>query len=256
MFYIISKALFFLIQPLNWILGLMIYGLFTKKAKRKQYSWTAALVLFLFLGNHFCFNLIVRWWEPETLQFDEIKEPYDIGILLGGYSNFHLLPKDGRYALNERGNRFTQAVDLYFQGKIKKILLTGGSGSLLESMPGEAGAVLDYLLRMGIPREDLIIENQSRNTYENALFTARLLKQQAADSRNLLITSAWHMPRSIACFKKQNISFTPLAVDHMSESIRFIPRSILFPNVYNFYRWELVIKEWVGYVVYRLAGYV
>lgn len=255
MFFVLSKVLYFLIQPLNWIVLLLLFAFFTKQPKRRKRFLGIGIVLLLIFTNHMLFNTIIRWWEMDTITADQIEEPYDIGIVLGGFTSFNLLPSHDRYNFNRSANRLTQALELYHSGKIKKILLTGGSGNMLEPDKREATHTRDYLLRTGIPDSVLLIESASRNTHENALLSKSLLAEHP-NARCLLITSAWHMPRASASFRKLNIAHTPYSVDFMGEAYRFTPGYIFFPNRDDLGRWEILIKEWVGYWAYRLRGYL
>ncbi|RMG78676.1 MAG: YdcF family protein [Bacteroidetes bacterium] len=254
MFFFLSKILYFLIQPVNWVIGCMAAAIWTKNPKKKQRRLWWALGLTLFLTNHFIFNEVVRLWEVRTITADEIVAPYDIGIVLGGYTNSNIIPDHDRHNFNEFGSRFFQALELYQTGKIRKLLLSGGSGSLVSSGFSEARQMADYLLRMGIPKEDLLLETQSRNTYENAVFSARLIREKYPEARCLLITSAWHMRRSRGCFRRTGLRFTPFSVNFLSERRRFLPDTLLIPKPAGFFRWELIVKEWVGYVAYWLTG--
>ena len=256
MFFILSKVLLFLVQPLNWVFGILVYALWTKiPVRRKKALWSALLLMFL-LNNHFLFNLVVNWWEPETIRADQIRQPYDVGILLGGYSNFFIEPSSDRHNFNERGARLFQTIDLYKQGKIKKILLTGGSGRLLTREHSEATMIVPFLERLGIPKEDLIVEPNSRNTRENALFSKAILDSIPGAQSCLLITSAWHLPRGQGCFRKVGLDCTPYAVDYLSERYRLAAESILVPDRLGFYHWDILAREWVGYIMYKINGYI
>ena len=256
MFFIISKTLYFLIQPINWVLGTLCYSVFTKNEIRKKRAAIFALIFGLFFTNHFIYNQAIQLWEYDTMHMDDIKEPYDLAIVLGGYSNFHIRPADDRHNFNARANRFTQALELYKKGKVKKLLFTGGSGDILNQNSSEALEIVKFLETMGIPREDYILEPDSRNTRENALFSKKIIDEKFPDARCLLVTSAWHMRRSIGLFKKVNVDFTPFSVDHIGEKTRFVPMSMIVPDRLGFYRWEILIKEIVGYTVYWLKGYL
>ncbi|MEO1514252.1 MAG: YdcF family protein [Bacteroidota bacterium] len=256
MFFILSKVLIILIQPLNWIVGLLIFSLLSKKAKRKKRSLLIATLLLVFFTNHFTFNQFVRWWEPESIRTDQIAEAYDIGILLGGYSNFFVRPNQDRHNFNKAADRFTQTFDLYRQGKIRKILLTGGSGEILGYAVPEAEQMRQLLIRWGVPDSCIIVENESRNTHENAVFTKSILQQKYPGQSCLLITSAFHMPRASRCFDKVGLEYMPFCVDYMSEYTSFRPASILFPNRDCLHRWEVMIKEMVGMAAYWLKGYI
>lgn len=256
MFFLLSKLLYFLIQPLNWVIGLMAFALFAKKRERKRRALVAALVLTLFFTNRLIFNQVAKWWEMDTITADRIEQPYDIGILLGGYSNSQIRPNHDRMNFSCSSNRFLNAYELYRTGKIKKLLLTGGSGDLLQQQPSEAEEVRKFLLRIGVPAEDIIVEGASKNTWENAVFTKKLLDERYPQARCLLITSAWHMRRSIGCFEKAEVRFTPFSVDFFSEKDRWAPENTLIPDRMGFKLWEAIIKEWVGYVAYWAKGYV
>lgn len=257
MFFVLSKILYYLfVKPLNWIAVSLLYTIFGKSKKWKKRTLIFGVSLLLFFSNHFIFNLVIRAWEPETITSEQIETPYEIGIVLGGYSNFFIEPNQDRYNFSERGNRFFQAIELYRAGKVKKLLFTGGSGKLMADEPSEAAELPAYLARMGIPKEDYIIEPNSRNTRENAVYTKEILEAQFPNSSCLLITSAFHMRRSKAIFKKLNIATIPFAVDYISETIRFVPESFLIPDRLGFYHWDILIREWVGYLGYWANGYL
>jgi uncharacterized SAM-binding protein YcdF (DUF218 family) len=256
MFFVLSKILVVLLKPLNWIGALLLIALFAKGPKWRKRSLVAATLLFFLLSNQFLLNQVMRWWEPETITADQITEPYDIGILLGGYSNTLIRPDHDRHNFNGRANRFNNALELYRTGKIKKILLTGGSGHLIEDRPLEATEMQAFLLRLGIPKADIIVEAASRNTYENAIFSAKIIQEQYPGARCLILTSAWHMPRAAGCFANTELNTTPFAVDYFSEKTRWVPESLLLPYRHGFSRWEYLIKEWVGYWMYALKGYI
>lgn len=255
MFFILSKLLVFLLKPITWITGLLFMSWFSAHLRRKRQYVMFALVLLLLFSNGFIFNMVISAWEPETITADKIESPYGVGILLGGYSNLNIRPSHDRHNFNERANRFINAMELYKNGTIKKILLTGGQGSITKKNPPEASEVVSFLETMGVPRRDIIVEAQSRNTYENAALTKALIEEQRLDGPFLLITSAWHMPRAQACFEQVNLEVTPFAVDYLTEKWAPSPEQIILPNARIFYLWELIIKEWVGILAYQLKGY-
>lgn len=237
-------------------MGILLFAIFTKNQKRRKKSIITAVVMMFFFTNHFIYNQVALLWEVETITESDIQNPYDIGILLGGYSNPNVRPGQNRHNFSERGNRFMNALELYHAGKFKKILLTGGSGRILAKESSEAVQMQSFLIKIGIPAEDIIVEGNSRNTYENAIFTKAILDEKYPNAKCLLITSAWHMPRSIGCFRKAGVEFTPYSVDFISEKTRYLLDDTLIPDRLGFYRWEILIKEWVGYVAYWVKGYI
>lgn len=256
MFFILSKLLAFLLKPLIWILLLLVYAWLGRRAAWKKRALLAALSLLLLFSNQALFNLAVRAWEPNLLTADQITVPYDIGILLGGFSNPFVEPAHDRFNLNDRANRFVNVLELYHRGKIKKILVSGGDGRLLGKAPLEAVEARDFLLGLGIPDSAIIMESQSRNTYENALYTQAILEGRYPGARCLLLTSAWHFRRAQGCFNKLGIATDPFPVDYLSERWRLTPDVLLIPNTRTFWLWEVLIKEWVGYAAYWMRGYL
>ncbi|MBV6653923.1 MAG: YdcF family protein [Mameliella sp.] len=255
MFFILSKLLVFLVKPITWLTVLLFLSWFSGNPKRKRRYVMLALVVLLVFSNGFLFNAMISTWEPETLTADKIASPYAVGILLGGYSNQNIVPGHDRHNFNSRANRFTNALELYKQGKIKKLLLSGGQGSIIKRNLPEASVMVSYLETMGVPRSDIIVEDKSRNTYENALFSKAILKEKGIDGPYLMITSAWHMPRSIGCFEAVELEVTPYAVDYITQKWAPSPQQIFLPSARTFSLWELIIKEWVGILAYKLKGY-
>jgi uncharacterized SAM-binding protein YcdF (DUF218 family) len=253
MFFILSKVLNFLLSPLLWVVVLFLYGLATKRQKLKKWLfWTAFIVLIAF-SNPFLGNLAIKKWEVSYRQKDVIREKYEYGIVLGGMAMW-----DARYnRLIFRGptDRLMQALELYKEGKINKIIISGGSGFLINQDEKEAVFIHDYLLHIGISEKDLIIEPDSRNTHENAKNVADLLEGEKTSC--ILFTSSIHMRRAIRCFQKEGIN----ALQWPTDKIAFTSdhemniRNLVIPSAEYLNYWTLLLKELVGFEVYRLMGY-
>jgi uncharacterized SAM-binding protein YcdF (DUF218 family) len=135
-------------------------------------------------------------------------------------------------------------------------LITSGDGAVFRKVAEpEADLVKTFLLRMGIPEEDILIENKSKNTRENAIFTKKMLDETYPNAKCLLITSASHLSRSMGCFAKAGLYCTPFATDHKAERITNEPRTWLTPDAEYMLFWQFMIKEWIGIVVYKMVGY-
>jgi len=257
MFFVFSKILYFLLQPLNWVAGFLLFALFTQKNTRKRRAIWGAVILTLFFSNHLIFNQVAKGWEVKTITADEIETPFEIGILLGGYTNNHIVPRLDRQNFSNHANRFLNAYELYKSGKVKKLLLTGGTGELIGNTRSEAESMHEFLLRIGVPDDDIIVEGKSRNTHENAVFTKQLLAESYQTPPNcLLLTSALHMRRSAACFKKEGVAVTPFSVDFLREDYQWKPNFFLIPDASVVVNWESMLKEWAGWMAYRLKGYL
>ena len=140
---------------------------------------------------------------------------------------------------------------------IKKIFFVGGSGSIEFAHLKEGMFVRRYLLTIGIPDKDIWIENESRNTWENAVNAHELLMQKEYTDENfLLITSGRHMCRAMRCFKTVGIDVTPYSVDRDASSARRFTFDHLFiPKAETLIKWEALFHEWIGMIVYKIKGY-
>jgi len=258
MFFILSKLLTFLINPLVWIVTLVGLALFLKKEKWKKRSLQLCFACILFFSNNWINSLVLTAWETPPMLVSEIEAPFDLAIVLGGYSKLgNDLPNDQQlFPFANGGNRLNHAVELYKLGKVKKLLLSGGSGKVFGEKVSESTEAKSYLLSIGIPASDIIVEPTSRNTRENALFTANLLKELHLSRQSiLLISSANHLPRAHKCFTAVGLSVTPFAVDVTPKPIAFQLENII-PQIDALNNWKGLIKEWVGYFVYWMRGWV
>jgi uncharacterized SAM-binding protein YcdF (DUF218 family) len=181
---------------------------------------------------------------------------HDVAIVLGGMSEYN---NDlDVLSLRRSGDRLVQALTLYHSGKVKKIMISGDSGHVSDRGLHEAKQMKTLLLNWKIPEEDIITEEISKNTYENALYSAQVLKRDHPSfSSFILVTSGIHMKRSLACFEKQGLTCTPHSTDLYSNLTRnYHWDQYILPNVDNFNQWNRLLKEMVGYRVYSVKGYL
>ncbi|MDX1667660.1 MAG: YdcF family protein [Saprospiraceae bacterium] len=256
MLLLLSKLVAFLLKPLTWVLILLLCAILGRKAGRKKLALYSSLIILLLFSNSFLFNLVVRGWEIDGADPAKIADSSSVGILLGGYSMLETYAQAGRYQLDERGDRLATALWLYRMGKVRKILLSGGSGRIAGPKISESPKVKAFIRDLGIPAGDIIVEGDSRNTHENAQLSAKMLKQNGLAQRPLLITSAWHMRRALGCFKAQGIDPIPVCSDFMGKRYDNPLAMLLLPSARVFFRWEIILKEIAGYAFYYAFGYI
>jgi uncharacterized SAM-binding protein YcdF (DUF218 family) len=250
MFFIISKILSFLTDPFFWIFTLFLFGLFNrKKYKRRKYIMAGFISLFIF-SNSFIYKFVFSYWEVE---YQPIKEQYDYGILLGGMISLNSTPNNIEF--NSSSERLLKTIDLYHKKRIKKIIITGASGSLISDLK-EADCIKTYLINSGIPSKDILTETQSRNTYENAVFTTKLIRKITKNNipECLLITSDYHMRRSLMCFNNTGLAVDPYLIDLDKKYFDF--ESIILPQSHILFEWKKLTHEIAGYITYKLVGYI
>jgi len=228
-----------------WVFVLLFAALFTKDdIKRKRRLWIATLMLFLFSNNFLVNEVFMMYEDHGTAALDST---YEVGIVLGGFSN-----KDkslNRTVFYEANDRLMQAIKLYHEGKIKRILISSGSASVIGEKIKEADAVHTYLQSINIPDSALIIENESRNTIENINNSYLILDSLKLNKKVLIISSAWHIPRVRLCTKNKQVDF--YATNYLSDSKKdYSPMNLLVPSAKALFNMELLMKELVGYMAY------
>ena len=256
MFFILSKTALYLTQPLVIVTILFLLSIVLRRALWKKRFFYTAFALLLFFSNDFIANEAMYAWEVRPVPMNTLKRNYTYGVLLTGVTMGKLPPYDRVY-FKRGADRVTHTVQLYKQGWIKKILVSGGNGRLIETDEREADELKKVLLLMGVNESDIVLENESRNTHESSVLVKALLRKMRVRADDcLLITSAFHMRRSRACFVKQGIPMTCFATDVYTHKRNFTPDSFFIPSDEAITLWTKLSKEWTGMLAYKVAGYI
>jgi uncharacterized SAM-binding protein YcdF (DUF218 family) len=255
--FVVSKLLSALTQPLTWVFLLLVFGLWRGRrqpARGRRLLWLGLLIL-LVLGWMPLPDVLLRRLEQAqpvpAAPADPQWERYAGVVVLGGaIDNAYLREGNGQVALNAAAERMTMAVALARAHPQMKILFTGGDGLLLRQNVSEAVQARQFFREMGVPDAQLTFESDSRTTYENALYSARL---PGIDTHQpwLLLTSGWHMPRSLATFRKLGWNVTPYTVDYIAGAAT--PWS-QYGMAASLQHWQVAIHETLGLWAYRMSG--
>ena len=248
MFFIFSKLLVFFIYPLSWILIFLVASLFVKKQKLKRRALIVAAVLFIIFSNPFLFNRFVNLWDIRETTLKKTG-PYSSAIVLGGFSSED---NKGNGYFNWSGDRFIEGVKLFNTGKVSHILISGGNGTLINDGFEEADWVKEQLKDFKVPDSCVLIENHSRNTLENAAFSKVILAKNRLQPPYVLVTSAFHMRRSLAIFKKAGVDVVPYSCNYINGGPGKIHLDEFLPDVGIIGGWNLYIKELIGTFVNHL----
>ncbi|MBT1695770.1 YdcF family protein [Fulvivirgaceae bacterium PWU4] len=254
MFFVLSKTLTYLVMPLTLICICLLASVVIRNVRWKKRMLWSGLVMLLFFSNDFIANECMRAWELPPTPISDL-QPYELGIVLTG-STLSLSPNDRVYF--QRGaDRVTHTVQLYKAGLLEKILISGGSGRLTGEPEPEANLFKKAMVMMGVPDSAIIIENETRNTYESAVQVKQMLEDQGYKGADcLLITSAFHMRRSLACYRKAGVQLDHFTTDFYSHSREFYPDTLIIPQLNALIVWHKLVREWVGFLAYKLAGYI
>jgi uncharacterized SAM-binding protein YcdF (DUF218 family) len=228
-----------------------IWALLTKKPKRRK-NLLIAIVLAAFLGsNKVLVNEMALFWEPNKLE--NTKTRPRIGIVLGGFAEYDVSRK--RVQLSDAAERLFGAFKLLQKRTIDTLLISGGTFSISGKKIPESVYVKQYLIEMGINPGRIWIDSASKNTYENAIESGKILKNHNWSQPVYLITSALHMRRAFKTFQKADIQVVAYPVHFVSKPERgYTLADWLIPSTEALLNFDAIVKEWVGYSVYRING--
>lgn len=257
MTFILSKVLWILSAPghlllLSGIAG--VVGLFVSRPRiRRASRWLLALVVFclavlaLLPAGIWLGPLENRFPAPDSL-------PLEVAgvVVLGGALSVQRSHERGRPELTEAGDRLTALIELARRYPQAKLLFTGGSAALSEPPLREADLIADFLGRVGMGADRLILERDSRNTHENVVLSKALAKPDDGQVW-LLVTSASHMPRAVGVFRRYGWPVVPYPVDFQTTGkIEWRSHPNLERGLVEVTR---ASKEWAGLLAYRLLGW-
>ncbi|MEJ6776857.1 MAG: YdcF family protein [Crocinitomicaceae bacterium] len=250
-----SKLLLFIISPFFWLVVFVIYTGFGKRTKWMNRSKWGAIIIFIFFSNTYIFSEFCRLWEVHGVKINTVKR-HDVAIVLGGMFEFD--SELNRISIRRQGDRLFQAISLYKSGKVDKILISGDSGFISDYGLHEAKQVKELLVIWGIPNKDILTEEISKNTHENAVETKKILdKSYPHYERFILVTSGIHMKRALACFNNEGLQCTPFSTDlYTSINNSYYWDQFLIPNFDNFNLWNKLLKETFRFEAYKIAGYL
>lgn len=244
MYFVFSKILLFLILPFYWVVVLLVIALISKDKKRKQRLLIAAAIVLYLFTIPYPFIKFAQVWDVRSAALQNAR-PYSCVIVLGGFSSGNKI-NDGYF--NAAADRFIQAVKLLKTSKASHILISGGNGNLAPGQFREAAWVKTQLKDFNIPDSVILVENNSKNTIENARFSKVLLEKAHLSPPYLLVTSAFHMRRSAMIFKKAGMDIVPYSSNFMAGDSDFYI-SNLIPDAGVINNWGYYTKEVVGYAV-------
>jgi uncharacterized SAM-binding protein YcdF (DUF218 family) len=252
----ISKITALAWQPLAWVALLLAFGVLLLCLKPvRAVVWgrrfcIGALALLLLLGFQGPPNYLLRQLEDQYAAPSGDLSGYVGMVVLGGAFGGFDGRDHGQPALGCAAERVVIPVPLMTEYPHMRLLFTGGTAAILSPRGAEADVAESYFRRMGVDMRRLVLEKKSRNTYENAAFSAQLLGE-AKKSRWLLVTSAAHMPRAMATFEKAGWNVTAYPVDYQSART---PITLDYSLDSAPWDWAVWLRESTGLLIYRMLG--
>jgi uncharacterized SAM-binding protein YcdF (DUF218 family) len=254
LFFLLSKIFWFFIQPLNLAIFLLLGGL---AGTWLGWRHTGAAMMIAALS----ILVLSAWTSLGSLMLNPLEERFarpalpdkvdGIVVLGGGFEGAINLVRGG-YELNSGGDRFVETAILARRFPEAKVVVSGGTGALVLEGEGDAKTAPRLLTALGVSADRLILENKSRNTYENAVLTRQLVTPKPGETW-LLVTSAFHMPRSMALFRKADFAVVPWPCDYRTSGEEGIG---LFADnpADSLQNTSIAMREWIGLLAYWLSG--
>ena len=155
--------------------------------------------------------------------------------------------------LNSGADRIWHAARLYHAGKAPLLVVSAGNVWGGAGLQSEAEATRTLLTALGVPEDAVIAEARSRNTHQNATYTAAIVAERGME-QVLLVTSAWHMPRAEAAFNRVGLDVIPAPADY--ERLSAMPWVLtILPHAEALHRSTRGFREYLGLLVYRIRGW-
>jgi uncharacterized SAM-binding protein YcdF (DUF218 family) len=256
MFFVLAKILGFFALPSNLIILSGLLGIVLMATRfRRVGAWFAgvSIVLLAIIGLTPIGNALILPLEQRFPAWREGGRPPDGFVVLGGALDAVVSGARHEIALNEAAERMTEVAGLARRYPQARIVFSGGSGQLVFRGENESALALRLFGYFGIARDRIFLEDRSRDTVENARFT-RAVADPKPGERWLLVTSAYHMPRSIGTFRRAGFAIEAYPVDWRTRGVSDLRRP--FTNLGDgIRRTDTAVREWVGLLAYRLAGH-
>lgn len=254
MFFYLAKLFWALAQPLNLAIVLLLAALAAASFGWRRLTVAGSVLAFLILA-------LSAWTSAGSLMLNPLEERYPrppapghvdgIVVLGGGFEAAVNLARGG-YELNRAGDRFVEAAVLARRYPDARIVISGGLGAVLLDGEEDATTAARLLAALGVAPTRLVLEDRSRDTYENALFSKELAKPQPGETW-LLVTSAFHMPRSMALFGKAGFAVLPWPVDYRTSGREGV--GLFTDNAADaLHNTTMALREWIGLTAYWLSG--
>jgi uncharacterized SAM-binding protein YcdF (DUF218 family) len=255
LFFVLSKTLGYMMLPTNFLIGIGLVGIIlgaTRLASLGRKLAIFSLVLLAICGFSPLGDLLLDPLESRFPPWDAARGAPDGIIVLGGSIEADISAAHGTAVVRGAPDRIIAGAALALRYPNARVIFSGGSPNLVSNDAREAdyaGAIFESL---GIAKSRLIMERRSRNTLENAEFSKALVAPKEGE-RWLLITSAYHMPRSVGLFRKAGFAVEPYPVDWRVGGSNDL---FAFTNnaVEGLGRTDLAIREWLGLIAYRATG--
>lgn len=254
MFYYIAKIVWFFLTPSNALVTAALAGLLLMRTKRMRLGQRMAfgsVALLLVAGLSPLANLLILPLETRFPAFVDDGTPVTGIVVIGGTYDTEATNVHGQMALNETGERLIALGELARRYPEAKLIYAGGGSEFTPDTTPEATLVENTAHQLGVARERILYDRRSLNTFQNALYAKELAEPKAGE-RWLVVTSAFHMPRTMGVFRKAGFDVVPYPVDYRTAGAASLARPFAFVGE-GLRRTDVATKEWIGLLSYYLT---
>ena len=256
LFFIASKTVGMVARVETWFIGLLLLAVLAGwlgRARLARGLTVTTLLLVLALTAFPLASPLLASLERQFPPTPALPDRVDGIIVLGGAEDTNVFANWGLIGMNEGGERLTAGAELARRFPDAKLIFTGGSASVIYSDAHTLPSLMtqSLWLSLGVPQAQIMLEDRSRNTSENAIFTRDLVQPKDGQVW-ILVTSAWHMPRSIETFQRNGwTGLVAWPVDYRSGDDMFRLEWRLDDHLQGA---NVALKEYLGLLAYRIAG--
>lgn len=246
------------IYPIGFITVMLITGIITQLMKKRCSIWfySIAGVSLLLFSSGFISNFLIASLERPYFKQSQLPTDCSALVVLGGAGKALVSPRT-HPEINEAGDRLIHCYRLYKNGVCRRIITTGGwVDPKMKNIPSEGMQNALLLQDFGVNREDIIIEQHAKNTHEHGPYIAAILDSLNLPRKIILVTSASHMIRSIAVFKKSGFTVYPAATDFQYAETKPTFLFDIFPNANALALSTTAFHEYYGIIGYKLLRWI
>lgn len=260
MFFLLSKLLDIFLSPFSWGIILVVLAIpwrssrkSARRVRRLRLAGIAGLCVLLVAALPPVANWTLWRLEHDTPSTIRGDVTYDAVVLLGGVVDEEVTHESGQPSYNDNVERVIMTHRLLRDGRARMVIVSGGTMDPRHAAYGEAIQLARQLEDWGITKDRIIIEDKSKNTRENAVFSLAIARDRGFQSV-VVVTSAFHVPRASDCFRAVGMNVDMMPVDFRAHEkdhgpSEWLPRASALANTTG------AVREWFGRWIYRAQGY-
>jgi uncharacterized SAM-binding protein YcdF (DUF218 family) len=256
LFFFFSKILDVAFSPYTWAIVLVALAVpwrgprGARRWRQRRALGAAGLGMLVLFGMPPVSNMLLRRLEHATVPTYRTDVTYDVVILLGGVTDDRVWAEQGQPAYNDNVERLVATHRLLASGHARTAIVSGAASEPSLAEYGEARGLAKQIADWGVDPSRVILEEEARNTYENALYAKKIVAERGFQNV-LIVTSAFHMRRAAECFAAVGMTVDTMPVDYRATA----HAAGLFPRAQALSESAMTLREMAGLYIYRLRGY-